>query len=172
MRPLFCLILLAAIAGAGCAPDADWTSATTTKKEPKMGAADRGTVTSTGICTDGPRENDIGDMIFPIATKYARLPHLGQIFTALDCGDRVRALQVRGFEGGKYVPGVTLSWSGEGPPADLVVFLRKNGFTETEAGTWKTAGPLTLDQLDGLHWFFSDPATSGTLEYEDCIRCG
>jgi hypothetical protein len=171
MRPLFCLLFLAVVAGAGCTPNTDWTNATSTTKAPAI-HEDGGAATSTDLCTDGPKENEIGSRVFPIATKYARLPHLGQVFTALDCGDRDRAIQVDGFKDGKYVAGVTLSWDDPGPPADLVGFLKKNGFTNVSQGTWKTTGTLTLDQLDGLYWFFSDTSTSGNLGFEDCIRCG
>lgn len=158
MKHFLSLLLLLPLAGAGCASTN--TQATGPTAAP-----------SADLCTRPPTENDIGSMVYPIAERYSRLPHLGQVFTALDCGDRGRAQQVRGFTDGRYALGVTLSWETE-PPADLKAFLEQNGFSETAAGTWKSADPLTLDQLDGLRGFFAGPSANAGFRYEDCIRCG
>ncbi len=158
MKRFLSLLLLLPLAGAGCALTNTQATAPTA-------------ATSTDLCSKAPVEDESGARTFPVAEKYSRLPHLGQIFTALDCGNRSRAQQVRGFTDGRYALGVTLSWDME-PPADLKTFLEQNGFAETATGTWKSADPLTMDQPDCLRGFFTGAAANAGFLYEDCIRCG
>lgn len=158
MNRLLLVLLLLPFAGAGCATASPHAAAPTAAPVPS-------------ICTVAPSEDESGARTYPIAPEYARLPHLGQVFTALDCGNRNRARQVRGFTDGTYALGVTLAWDME-PPADLTAFLKRNGFSETATGTWRTADPLTLDQLDGLRGFFGDAAADAGFRYEDCVLCG
>jgi hypothetical protein len=158
MKRFLLLSLLLPLAGAGCG------STNPQAIQPTIAPVSE-------LCTVSPTEDESGARIFPIAEKYSRLPHLGQIFTALDCGDRSRAQQVRGITGETYTLGVTLSWETE-PVSDLKTFLERNGFSETATGTWETANPLVWDQIIGLYGFFKGTAAGEGFRYEDCILCG
>lgn len=113
-------------------------------------------------------ENDIGAAVYPMKPKYTRLPHLGQVYTALDNGDRVRAGSVQGFKDGEYAAGVTLRWKEGGPSAEAEDILSRLGFTKIEELAWRTVQPLTLEQLLQLKPLILDP----NLASEDCVRCG
>lgn len=125
------------------------------------------------LCKAEPVENDIGALVYPIDKKYERMPHLGQVFTALDCKDEERAKEVRGFSDGHYSAGITLSW-GEGTllPSDLKLLLTRMGFMQTKPGTWKTEAALSMEQIKELYVMLADPLIYDRLKYEDCIKCG
>jgi|GEM_PF-3363976 len=126
------------------------------------------------LCTANPTENATGARVYPIAPAYSRLPHLGQIFTAIDCGNRERAQQVFGFVNGIYTAGARLSFKTEltAATADALSTL---GFTKTSKGKteiWTHASPLTLDALETLKRLLANPQVYASLESEDCILCG
>lgn len=137
-----------------------------------LGAGCGGEVTSPPPCTSEPTESDIGTLMYPADSKYEKLGYLGQIFTALDCGDPERAKKVFGFEDNEYVAGVTLVWKKDGPSAEARAVLSKLGFAETQAGIWTIDGSLTLQALEELRQLFQNPDELNNLQYADCIKCG
>ncbi|MBI4139109.1 hypothetical protein HY479_03080 [Candidatus Uhrbacteria bacterium] len=123
-------------------------------------------------CTAEPEENEIGAMVYPISPAYWNMPHLGQIFTALDCNNRERAMNVPGMRDGTYVSGISLSWGDGAPTSEMAALLKKLGFTETKSGLWQKDDPISLDGLDQLRALLRDPEKNGGLESEDCLNCG
>lgn len=161
MKTLLPLLGLLFLAGAGCRPAAEPLANTNPAVTP-----------GNAVCTGNTFQDEAGAKVFPIADAYKRFPHLGQIYTALDCDNRLRALQVRGFKDEKYRAGVMFRWSTGAPPEAFAGILTRMGFVEENKGAWSTREPLSLEDLLQLKPFLMDDEKNGGLENEDCIICG
>lgn len=159
MKYLLPVLGLLFLAGAGC------TSGSTVNTKTAVAPDDP-------ACTGNMFQNDAGAPVYPIAAPYKNFPHLGQIFTAIDCGNRLRATQVRGFTGEKYTAGIMFRWSTGAPPEEFTAVLTRMGFTEETKGAWSTREPLSMEDLLLLKSFLLDSEKNGGLENEDCVICG
>lgn len=162
MKSLFFASLALLLLGAGCA-------ALTTSEAPTV----RPNTVGLNPCSIAPTENEAGQLIYPIAPAYASMPHLGQIFTALDCNDADRAKHVAGFNAdGNYTAGILLKWKEEGASGQIREALRKLGFTEPDAQTMRADHNFSIDDLRTLRDILNDPDAVQALDHEDCISCG
>lgn len=116
--------------------------------------------------------DDIGSIRYPTDSRYAVLPHLGQVFTAIECDDLDRAGRVAGFVDKSYTAGVLLSWGDTEPPLRMKEALTSLGFVSVTASTWKATRPFTVQDLNVLRQAFISNDALETLEFEDCVRCG
>ncbi|MBU1348476.1 hypothetical protein KJ781_00190 [Patescibacteria group bacterium] len=159
-------LFLAAI-GAGCA------SATPTETDPPTPpVTETPTAVRDDICRQEPLMDDIGSIRYPTDSRYAVLPHLGQVFTAIECDDLDRAGRVAGFVDKSYTAGVLLSWGDTEPPLRMKEALTSLGFVSVTASTWKATRPFTVQDLNVLRQAFISNDALETLEFEDCVRCG
>lgn len=151
------------LVGGGCTKQAE-TARTSAPPQPAP---------VSNLCTVEPSQNEAGRLVYPIDAKYQRLPHLGQIFTALDCQDPDRAKRVPGFNPEeKYTAGILLKWRTEGASGQIREALRKLGFTEPDKQTMRSTYPYTIDDLRTLRDILNDPEAIQALDREDCITCG
>ncbi|MCI0479240.1 hypothetical protein L0Y59_01725 [Candidatus Uhrbacteria bacterium] len=159
------LPLLLVLLGAGCsaATPSDIGFGTPNRETPPL---------AEDVCAMDPWTNDAGATEYPTHPRYVRLSYLGQIFTALDCGDEGRATGVMGMREGAYAAGIILSWGRGAPPEALKTTLTRLGFTSVDAGAWKTDHPLSLDDLRTLRGVLIETGGLESLEFADCIRCG
>lgn len=162
MIATFALLLF----GAGCA-----TSTVTPPPPPTTTTPP--TALAPNPCTMEPTENEAGQRVYPIASKYDLLPHLGQIFTALDCQDPSRAKQVSGFNAdGNYTAGILIKWKEGGASGQIREALRKLGFTEPDKQTMRADHNFSIDDLRALRDILNDPEAVQALDREDCVSCG
>lgn len=144
-------------------------------QEPQKNVADKSeqaTEQQARHCTAEPQENDIGSIVYPIAPAYWNMPHIGQIFTALDCKNLDRAKMIQWMKDGNYTAGVTLSWGDARPSEEMRSLLKEIGFTETTPGLWQNKSPISLENLERLRVLFQNSKQGEMLEYEDCLDCG
>ena len=166
-RPsLIAIATITALLGAGC------SSKTSENKIQPEQAATTKMEFDTQYCTAEPQENDIGSIVYPIAPAYWNMPHLGQIFTALDCKNSDRANKIQWMKDGNYTAGITLSWGDARPSEKMRSLLIEIGFTETTPGLWQNKSPVSLNNLDRLRLLFQKSQQGEILESEDCMDCG
>ncbi len=123
-------------------------------------------------CTTPPQEDESGSLTYPIAARYSHLPHLGQIYTALDCKNPERAAQIQGMKNGAYIMGVRLRWPANmAPSAQTVSILEKLHFLQESPFLWSTTQTLSMDDLQLLQSIMNE-ATADRSPQEDCILCG
>ncbi|MCR4278793.1 MAG: hypothetical protein NUV81_02730 [bacterium] len=124
------------------------------------------------VCEAEPVETESGQLVYPVSPLYSALPHLGQVFTALDCEHNNQLNSITGMTKDQYMLGVTLLWREDHTPDDVALILQVLGFQETKSGKWSHPNPLSLDDLMELRNLLRDPAIRNALEQEDCILCG
>jgi hypothetical protein len=117
-------------------------------------------------------EDESGVARYPVAPEYKKLPHLGQIYTALDCGLKERALLVVGIENETYVDGVRVFVTDEKLTDQDRTVLTELHFEEEGPGDWKRTDPMSLDEILKLKPLLTGPATNEQDSVEDCILCG
>jgi hypothetical protein len=177
MKKLLPLFLISTLIGGGCYSSKDRAMDKATVIKPAL-TIEQAASTKTdaekspNLCTQEPTENDAGRLAYPIDPKYWNLPHLGQIFTALDCKDNDRVNKIKWMKDGSYTAGVTFSWGDAKPSEEMRSLLKEIGFTETATGLWQNKAPISLENLKRLHALFQNLQLDEMLEYEDCLDCG
>lgn len=128
-----------------------------------------GEANSDDPCTAWPETKDNGDVTNPVAAAYARLPGLGPIFTASDCGsDRLHDLY-GDLEGKVSDLRIVLK---KAPSSGLYNALYAVGFAPTSGNDsaaslhWEVTGTVTIEELLTLKPYARE------LSYDDCDRCG
>ncbi len=152
--------------GAGCSSQSQETPQNVADKIEKT------TGQEARYCTEEPKENDIGSIEYPIAPAYWNMPHIGQIFTAMDCKNSDRANMIQWMKDGSYTAGVTLSWGDGRPSEEMRSLLIEIGFTETTPGLWQNEAPISLNDLELLRIMLQKTKQEKMPEYEDCMDCG
>jgi len=143
------------------------------ENKPDMPISQQHAPTSMGsVCEAEPTELESGKLAYPISESYSAMPHLGQVFTALDCDRTDRLNSISGMSKDHYMLGVTLLWKEDHTPDDVALVLQVLGFQETTSGKWRHPDPLSLDDLMELRNLLRDPAIRNALDQEDCILCG
>lgn len=173
-KPLLLIFAAALLFGAGCGSRTQRDIAVT----PTSSSQTDGTFTQppdidSSICDADVSEQENGRRTYPIAPRYAALPHLGEIYTLLDCRKQSTAetfLEKQQNETFLYTRGVRLRWESSAPTDDARKVLRILGFTSTSDTEWESQGSFTLDQLLFLRPIFLGPNPPRITE--DCIRCG
>jgi len=113
---------------------------------------------------------DIGRTVYPISEMYKQLPHLGQLFTAVDCGEE-RVKQLSGVKGNEYTLGARIALK-DIPSAELIKVLKEIGFDcstksdEVSCQEWTLTESVTIQQLLKLKPF------SSAIGRDDCVNCG
>jgi len=122
------------------------------------------------LCTEQPSAIASGRSVYPIAEKYEAIDHLGQIFTAYECGpDRVS--KIFGINNGEFTIGSTI-WLNE-PPAtelrdvlDTIGYVCEGGADVASCKKWRVSDPITIENLMLLEPFHEN------LKADDCVSCG
>jgi len=158
------LLLTATLVGTGCLSRQPVAGPST---PPALNAP-----TAQAACTAPPTEDENGRLRYPIMDAYKRLPHLGQVYTALDCQTPERLKAIPGIQDGMYVQGVRLRFKSGTLTAQDRTTLSSLGFTEEPDDTWRTDKKLSIEQLIELKPLVTNPAVQNTEDFEDCILCG
>ncbi len=164
---IFTSLFLVVLVGAGCAIPS--TSALSSRTKPSSQAS---STTSTSICQSNGIEDESGAHLEPIADVYQKLPALGQIYTALDCGNYARIQQIRGMKDGFYQDGIRFRWANQEPPIGLQTLLTNLGFKKTAPMVWDLQDPISLKHLIQLQPYFNGQMENPGFVGEDCIHCG
>lgn len=163
MKSIAIPLVVITMLGAGCVP----------APQVAIPSPSQTATAETRLCTDVPTENEAGRTVYPIAMKYKKLPHLGQIFTAIDCGDIERAKRISGFDqNGNYTAGMLIKWKEGGASGQIREALRKLGFTEPDKQTMRADHSFSINDLRTLRDLLLDPDAVQALDREDCISCG
>jgi hypothetical protein len=158
------LLITASLIGAGCLP---WQPASEPSTPPVLKAP-----TAQAVCPAPPIEDESGRLRYPIMDAYKNLPHIGQIYTALDCQMPERIQTIPGMKDGMYVQGVRLRFKPGTLTTQDRTMLGALGFTEEPEDTWRTDKKLSIEQLMELKPLVTNPAVQNTEDFEDCVRCG
>jgi hypothetical protein len=174
MKHLLFTLTAVLLFGAGCGQGAVVSTApSSTSPSAQDGAFVQPLALDPVLCNAEAMENDIGRPAYPIAPRYTALPHLGEIYTLLDCRKRKVAETLLEQQEDKtfvYTHGIRLRWEEGTPSKDAVQVLQLLGFTKTNDTEWQSEKPFTLDQLLLLRPIFLGPNAARITE--DCIRCG
>ncbi|MEO5927755.1 MAG: hypothetical protein ABIO72_03475 [Patescibacteria group bacterium] len=167
MKFLLPSLLLISALGAGCTP-----APATPSPSNKTPEAVVPVVNTDPKCATAAIEDESGAMRYPLLDTYAKLPHLGQIYSALDCGHSEWVSKIHGVSDKAYRLGVHLAIPSGGLAEEDQAFLTSLGFTENKDGSWQTDKPLAIDQLLKLKPLLLQISTSSDLPVEDCVLCG
>lgn len=162
-------LLLVSLVGAGCMP-APGNSPTPDIQN--SGYVEETSVATTPTCPTAPTEDESGATSVALLESYATLPHLGQIYTALDCNHPEWVERIHGMKDGSYILGVHLFVTSAQMTPERRDLLTSLGFAEKENGTWQTEKPLTLDQLLKLKPLLGEVQAPFSTQLEDCVLCG
>ncbi|MFA5126786.1 MAG: hypothetical protein WC465_02160 [Patescibacteria group bacterium] len=128
--------------------------------------------TINNLCTAAPTPTEAGYNIYPIDTKYESLRHLGELFTASDCGDADRLSKIFGVSGENYTLGANISLNNN-PSTDLQTTFKQIGFQCIQKNTanasckqWQLKNTVKVIDILKLKPFYQE------LQSYDCINCG
>lgn len=162
-------LLLVSLVGAGCMPAPGGSPAPDIQN---TGYVEDTSFVTSATCPTMLTEDESGAMRVTLLETYATLPHLGQVYTALDCNHPEWVDRIHGMKDGSYTLGVHLFVTETQMTAERRNLLTSLGFTENENGTWQTEKPLSQTQLLQLKPLLLEVQAPFNTQLEDCILCG
>jgi hypothetical protein len=123
------------------------------------------------LCKRLPYTSDIGGDVYPTDPKYGdRLGYLGQLFTAVPCGEQ-RVQKIMGVDGENYIFGAEITLR-EAPSENLFKNLNTLGFVCNEKSDlknckdWRLVNSVKVNDILKLEPF------SQEFSHIDCTNCG
>lgn len=160
------------LAGAGCSTPLKIDTNNTQPIQPIPQLPQPVTVKSNVLCTKKSEVTASGREEYPIATQYAQLYFLGQLFTAAECGSE-RLSKISGVQNNTYTQGARVSMkNGLTSSAALQAFLNAGfvcsqpGIDEFHCSAWVLNKDVEINKLLPLKAFVSE------FSSDDCIKCG
>jgi hypothetical protein len=170
MKYFFLSAILISALGAGCMPAPGSRTPSATADTDSF--VETTAPITTATCPTSLTEDETGAASVPVLDSYAKLPHLGQFYTALDCNHPEWVEKIHGMKDGSYTLGVHLFVTNGQMTQERRDLLTSLGFTENQNGTWQTAKLLTTDQLLKLKPFLLEVDAPLGTQLEDCVLCG
>jgi len=121
------------------------------------------------LCNEGPKPLETGKIVYPVEEKYSHLIYLGQVFTAVKCGEE-RLSDLWGVSDENYTIGSKIELNSN-PSKDLIetFSLLKYSCEDSEnldqCMIWSRSGDISTKSLLLLEPFVDK------IKKDDCINC-